>query len=539
MINSWRKTNYLPMTVHEYKDGVRQGDKRGTEMRLSIRFPMKTPTNVDEWLKGFDDAYKQLPPRRNLKTMQEHEQNHDTGTFTQTNGTVLTIRRKLEFCWKHSTPGMTTFDLGELWKKKNRGMFRSAEVNGTEAATLNSAAESAQMKKKKEQEKHDAADAVQMAVQQNHAERLAELAEGANLPAEAPVAHDPGDDDDGDGDDDDDNDDDDSIGSEWDLESGENNYDEDFADVLDSDDDDTATVAGSEVRYDPDDDDDKVNRLVQEAEAKKQEANALQLKAEDEAVAASAAEAAEAQRLEEVLSARLEFAAAETAETKATEAAKAAEEAALDSAAAVETAKGECKKVTDAWVNGGCSSTMKLAVEDAAANVTKKQYAADKADEARRTSTRFAEEQKESRILAQKAFDAAAAARQAAQEATRVAVDLATAAGLVAAEAAEEARLAEAAAAAAKAAAEEAAKIAEAAEVARVAAREAARANARLAAQAEERARGGGGAGGGGRRRGRLRRSGRRRRSGRLRRRRSGRLRRRRRGRLRRRMLTR
>ena len=85
MINSWRKTNYLPMTVHEYKDGVRQGDKRGTEMRLSIRFPMKTPTNVDEWLKVFDDAYKQLPPRRNLKTMQEHEQNHDTVPFVWVN----------------------------------------------------------------------------------------------------------------------------------------------------------------------------------------------------------------------------------------------------------------------------------------------------------------------------------------------------------------------------------------------------------------------------------------------------------------------
>ena len=126
----------------------------------------------------------------------------------------------------------------------------------------------------------------------------------------------------------------------------------------------------------------------------------MQLKAEDEAVAASAAEAAEAQRLEEVMAARLEFAAAETAETEATKAAKAAEEAVLNSAAAVETAKGECKKVTDAWVNGGCSSTMKLAVEDAAANVTKKQYAADKADEARRTATRFAEEQKESRVLA-------------------------------------------------------------------------------------------------------------------------------------------
>ena len=51
------------------------------------------------------------------------------------------------------------------------------------------------MKKKEEQEKHDAADAVQMAVQQNHAERLAELAEAANLPAEAPPAHDPGDED--------------------------------------------------------------------------------------------------------------------------------------------------------------------------------------------------------------------------------------------------------------------------------------------------------------------------------------------------------
>ena len=51
------------------------------------------------------------------------------------------------------------------------------------------------MKKKEEQEKHDAADAVQMAVQQNHAERLTELAEAVNLPAEAPPAHDPGDED--------------------------------------------------------------------------------------------------------------------------------------------------------------------------------------------------------------------------------------------------------------------------------------------------------------------------------------------------------
>lgn len=51
------------------------------------------------------------------------------------------------------------------------------------------------MKKKEEQEKHDTADAVQMAVQQNHAERLAELAKAANLPAEAPPAHDPGDED--------------------------------------------------------------------------------------------------------------------------------------------------------------------------------------------------------------------------------------------------------------------------------------------------------------------------------------------------------
>lgn len=193
MINAWRKTNYFSMTVHEYKDGVLQGEE--TKIRFSVRFPMKTPTNVDEWLKAFDDYYKQLPPRRNLKTMEEREQNRDTGTFTQTNGNLLTIRRKLEFCWKHSTPGMKTFDLGELWKKENRRMFRSAKVNAVEEATLDSAAESAQMKKKKEQEKHDTADAVQMAVQQNHAERLAELAEAVNLPAEAPPAHDPGDED--------------------------------------------------------------------------------------------------------------------------------------------------------------------------------------------------------------------------------------------------------------------------------------------------------------------------------------------------------